>query len=45
MVNEGHVVALGGDSRITDPAAAGLVENFANGIFQAVAATYVVYDG
>ncbi len=45
MIHEGHEVALRGNTRITDPAAAGLVENLTNGILEPVAAADVAHHG
>src|SRR6202023_2671435 len=45
MVHEGHEVALGGNSRTTNPASAGRVENFADGILQLVAASHIPNHG
>jgi hypothetical protein len=45
MVHEGHEVTLGGNSRVTDPAAAALVEDLADGILETVAATHIAHHG
>ena len=45
MVHEGHQVALRRNSRIADPAAAGLVEHLADGKLEPVAATHVADHG